>query len=417
MVESLERRQLLSLVVDVKAASDTSTMLTRVGQVVNFDVWATATGADATITNDGVQTLFGSFYSTNVGGGAALGTLKATVVAPFDGSASTGGEQLDLDGDGDLDVGVAPNSTVTGGVFVARANTMTTTGGVAVSKGQSFKVATLTFTVTKLLSGNGAYTTIKFVPRVSGNPVSVNAVWQEDGVRKVEGGTSTNGIFMGGAGVTLRRNIGSITGKVFNDKNSNGERETTESGLGAWKLYIDSNKNKKLDAGELSVTTSSGGMYTFGNLKAGTYRIRIVQQAGWRKTRPLGSFYDVVLDPGLAITGRNWGETTNVLITGSVFNDANGNRIKDTGEGVRAGWRVFVDRNGDGVYSKTSDVGVLTDAAGNFTISSLPAGTYKIRAATFTGYVATTPLGGVYTMVLASGQATSPLVFGVRQIT
>src|SRR5690242_17342988 len=103
--ESLEDRRLLSLVVDVRlAGGGSSAAITKVGQVINLEVWATATGSNSTGSDEGVQNLAGSYVSSNSNGGSALGTLKATLLAPFDGSGSTAGKQQDVDGDGDLDV-------------------------------------------------------------------------------------------------------------------------------------------------------------------------------------------------------------------------------------------------------------------------------------------------------------------------
>jgi hypothetical protein len=414
--EPLEERRLLSITLDVRlAGGGTTATVTSKGQVINMEVWATVKGQNSTATDEGLQDVFASFLSTNLSGGAALGTLAATNIAPFNQTASQPGVQQDLDQDGDLDIGNLTHPLPIGhgaDPFVARSNTMTTSGGVTTTNSQSWKIANLTFTVGSLLLGSGASTQIKIVPRTAQD--AVGAVWQEDGARKSAGGISGNSNITLGSVVTLKRNIGTISGKVWNDRNANGNRESTEGGLGAWRVYIDTNKNGKFDTGEISTLSSAGGNYAFTNLKAGTYRLRIIQQAGFRRTKPTGSFYDVALGVG-DLQARNWGETTNTLITGIVFNDANSNKIKDSNEGVFAGWRVFADLNKNGAYDSKTDVGVLTDASGRFTIGTLGAGLYNIVASSATGYTRTVPTTGMYSVSLAAGQASSSLLFGIHK--
>jgi hypothetical protein len=379
MVEALEERKLMSLTVDVRVAGGgTTASPTKVGQVINLEVWATATGANSVGTDEGFQDVLGSFVSKNISGFAALGTLKATISAPFNGNGSTSGTLKDLDGDGDIDVGTLDPGSVNNPDenFFARSNSITTTGGTAVSKGQSWKIADLTFTVTKLGSGT---TSIQFIPENTTGNVLTIGVWREDGANASAGSAPFNkGTLVVGSAVTLKQNIGSISGKIWNDKNSNGTREATEPGAGVWQVYIDSNKNGALDTGELSVKSSAGGNYVFSKLKGGKYRIRIVPQAKWRKTFPGSSFRDVVLGIGTNVTGRNFGMTTNSIIPGSVFNDANNNGVKDIGEGGLAGWRVFADADFDGKFNKKIDTGVLTDANGNFVFNTLPGGKWLI---------------------------------------
>jgi hypothetical protein len=416
MMERLEDRKHLSLVVDVRlAGGGTNGVISKVGQVINLEVWATATGSNGNSADDGLQDIYGTFYSKNVNGGSALGNITATAVAPFNGSGSGGGTVQDVDGDSDVDLGEL-NPAVSTGFFLARANGMITTGGTPVTNGQSFHVANLAFTVTKLLGKSGAHTDIIFAPKKTNLASAINAVWREDGVTQASGGINGKGTYTAGSSVVLRQNIGSISGKIWNDKNGDGKRQSTEPGAGVWTVFIDSNKNRQLDTGELSVKSSSGGNYTFANLKGGKYRIRIVPQAKWRKTFPAGSFRDVDLIPGTDSTGRNFGMTTNAVIAGTVFSDANNNGAKDGSESALGGWRVFADLDFDGKYNKKVDVGVLTDANGSFAFTTLPGGKYIIRPAVPTNYRVTTQSKGYVTLKVPAAGTSSSTVFGIHQI-
>lgn len=172
--EQLELRQLLSAVIDVRLPGGGKTVnVTSVGQVINMEVWATVTGSDANGANDGIQSLVGSFLSTNVGGGSANGTLVAENVSPFDATGVTAGTQVDLDGDGDLDIG-SNDSSHAAGFFFARAGGVQFSGGVVSGASNSFKVADLSFTVTSLLSGTS--TKINFRKRDD----QTGALWAEE---------------------------------------------------------------------------------------------------------------------------------------------------------------------------------------------------------------------------------------------
>jgi Ca2+-binding RTX toxin-like protein len=188
LFEQLESRQLLSAVIDVRlVGGGKSVNVTSVGQVINMEVWATITGTDADGANDGIQSFVGSFLSTNITGGSANGTLAAVPVTPFHAVASTGGTKVDLDGDGDLDVG-SNDSSSPDGFFVARAGEVQYDSGTVSGASNSFKVGKLSFTVTSLLSGTS--TKINFRKRDGTN----GALWIEDGQGKDgDAGSLTSG--------------------------------------------------------------------------------------------------------------------------------------------------------------------------------------------------------------------------------
>src|SRR5215212_9983390 len=64
-------------------------------------------------------------------------------------------------------------------------------------------------------------------------------------------------------------------------------------------------------------------------------------------------------------------------ITGSVWNDLNGNGTRDAGEAGVAGRTVFLDTNKNGRFD-TGEVGRTTDPNGTYTFTNLTAGTYTV---------------------------------------
>lgn len=98
--------------------------------------------------------------------------------------------------------------------------------------------------------------------------------------------------------------LNTITGKVFDDSDGDGVKDSTEAGLSSWKLFIDSNRNGLLDAGEKTALTDSAGNYRFSSLAAGTYVLRIVKPTGWTTTTPVS--YTLSFTSG-GTTTKNFG--------------------------------------------------------------------------------------------------------------
>src|SRR5262245_47578894 len=84
-VEALEERRLMAATVDVRlAGGGQAATVTNVGQQIDFEVWVNVSGANNTGSDDGLQIIIGSLLSSNISGGAALGTTTMQVASPFD---------------------------------------------------------------------------------------------------------------------------------------------------------------------------------------------------------------------------------------------------------------------------------------------------------------------------------------------
>jgi len=99
-----------------------------------------------------------------------------------------------------------------------------------------------------------------------------------------------------------------ISGVVFTDADGDGTRDGGEAGLSAWRVFIDADNDGVFDSTEKSVLTDASGNWTLGNLSAGTYRVRVVQQTGWTRTTPTGGSYSVTVAAGASSTGNAFGE-------------------------------------------------------------------------------------------------------------
>ena len=208
---------------------------------------------------------------------------------------------------------------------------------------------------------------------------------------------------------------GSIAGSLFNDSNANGVKESTETPLKSWKLFIDANHNGALDAAEKTAITDASGNYKFSSLPPGSYRVREVVNSGWRRTAPSAGYFDVTLASAQNLTAKNFGNTQKVLISGTVFNDANGDKIKNSTEKGLSGWRVFIDKDNDGIFD-AGESSVLTDINGNWSFKTLSAGTYVVRIVQQSGWRRTTPTSGSFTITLAAGASSTGKLFGEKKL-
>lgn len=102
-------------------------------------------------------------------------------------------------------------------------------------------------------------------------------------------------------------------------------------------------------------------------------------------------------------------------IAGTVFNDIDGDGVRDEGEGALAGWTVFLDADGDGIFGG-NELGVSTDDAGNWLLADLQPQVARVVLAAPAGYLVTAPVAGYHDVALAAGDAITGRDFGVLQL-
>ncbi|HEX8912852.1 MAG TPA: SdrD B-like domain-containing protein [Humisphaera sp.] len=196
---------------------------------------------------------------------------------------------------------------------------------------------------------------------------------------------------------------GTINGVKFNDLDADGVRDANEPTLSKWQVYLDTNGNKARDAGEPTTFTNANGYYEFKDLAPGTYKVREVQQAGWRQTTQQSTGGTATATVGLGGTvRRDFGNTRKALVSGTVFADANRDGRMGTGESPLAGWIVYLDQNNDGIRQATETF-KKTLADGKYAFNLSAGTTYHVRVEKQTGYVQTAPASGQYQILAASG--------------
>jgi subtilisin-like proprotein convertase family protein len=129
---------------------------------------------------------------------------------------------------------------------------------------------------------------------------------------------------------------------------------------GTWKLQImDSSATRSgsligwsitFFTAEPSVQTDANGNFTFTGLGPGRYTVRALPASGWGTTSA-NPIVTSITTSGAARTGLAFGAYQLGTVSGTVFNDANGNGVQDSGEAGLAGRTVFLDQNQDGVQN------------------------------------------------------------------
>ncbi|MFK8112089.1 MAG: S8 family serine peptidase [Rubripirellula sp.] len=175
---------------------------------------------------------------------------------------------------------------------------------------------------------------------------------------------------------------GELSGRLFEDSVPNFVFDAGETPLANWTVFLDTDQDRQLDEGEVSVATTADGSYRFTEIPAfQEYSINAVAPPGWEQVAPdqdSGFARRVFLQPGGSITGRDFafrqvsgtGQSSSSSVSGRIFDDQNANGIFDAGDTPLANTIVYLDQQNFGVRDE-NEAAVETDANGNYTISDL----------------------------------------------
>lgn len=122
-----------------------------------------------------------------------------------------------------------------------------------------------------------------------------------------------------------------------------------------------------------------GGLTAFalrsmrGTVPSGTRTIRVALFTRYRQGRYIDGYAD---DVSLTLSSKAAPNTG--FVSGSVFNDLNGNGKKNTNDKALAGVTVFADVDGDGKLDAT-EPRATTDAGGAYSLNNVPTGQALVR--------------------------------------
>ena len=167
-----------------------------------------------------------------------------------------------------------------------------------------------------------------------------------------------------------------VTGTLFDDVNANGVRDTGEGPLST------TVRARRIDGGtSVSALADAAGVYRFTGLLPGQYVIELTSTSRV-VTAPHGRRGHVVTITGeqTEIAGLTIGSFagTGATLSGTLYRDLNGNGTRDAGEPGVFNQTVYIDANDNGVRD-LDEYAAPSSSGGGWTISRLPAGTYRVR--------------------------------------
>ncbi|MBE9073385.1 SdrD B-like domain-containing protein [Microcystis sp. LEGE 08355] len=238
---------------------------------------------------------------------------------------------------------------------------------------------------------------------------------------------------------------GEISGAVWNDADGDNYRDEydpawiptwiyyyyyTNFGLAGWTVFLDSDNNGTLDAGETSTKTDFWGRYNFAGLASGDYNVTVIVPSTTQSWESTGSGNDnptpsnsrlVTVASGASQSNIDFGYKQNVSlnygdITGYVWNDFYGDGVFDnyysSNDKGLAGWKVSLeDENGQTVQT------TLTDKYGyyGFTgVSSFNTNSYNVTVESPDGLNIWQSTHSPSQPVVYSGSSISDINFGYQ---
>lgn len=191
--------------------------------------------------------------------------------------------------------------------------------------------------------------------------------------------------------------VGTVSGTVFEDQNGNGRQDSGEPGIGGVLVVL---VDAKTDAELASTTTAIDGHFVFGGVVAGDYVVRqaipdtytvLVEgssHAGARDVAPHssaagGNFQDKPVSLGSqAAAGVSFGMNVVGSISGTVFDDLDGDARMDGGESGLGGVEISLLASGQTVPIQTA----LTTLGGAYLFNGITPGAYVVKQTAITGY-------------------------------
>ena len=198
---------------------------------------------------------------------------------------------------------------------------------------------------------------------------------------------------------------GGVSGLVFNDADGNGQQNNGEGGLSGVTVHlvpIINNLVAGVAATGISLVTGSNGQFVFANVAPGAYNLYEDVLTGYTQTVPTQDAYAVDIVAGGNITGKTFAQfkpgtppppPTGGTVTGTLWNDTDGDGQFNNGEVVTGIRQVFLDTNGNGQLDN-GEVSTMSNGAGVYTFKNVAAGTVKVSRAFPAGFHLSNPSDG-----------------------
>lgn len=240
--------------------------------------------------------------------------------------------------------------------------------------------------------------------------------YSKDNLGGTKGSTRTYTFKVINSPSTSSSGTGTISGYLWNDTDGDGVVDSNESRTGSRTVFIDANRNGKLDAGEKSTVSDSQGNYKFTGLSAGTYYVSRLYPSGYRMSNSSTGYVTVNLSSVENKTGVLLGttylsssfskssSTSSGTITGVLWND-DGDGIYESGEKTTGIRTVFLDDNRNGKLDP-GERSTQSDKNGKYVFSNVPVGTHYISRVFPSGFKLSNDPRGYLSVYVTSGQTT-----------
>ena len=186
--------------------------------------------------------------------------------------------------------------------------------------------------------------------------------------------------------VPATKNESAFVGVVFDDANQNGVRDEGESGIANQRVYWDSDLDGEFDSTETHVFSLADdpgtpedetGSYRLSPLWYRAYQIRLDVGSEWLPTT--SELASATITTHTQQETADFGVTANsTSISGIVFDDVNGDGLRQSGDNPVSGWTVYLDANDNGVLD-SGESSQTTDASGTYSFDQLALGGYRVR--------------------------------------
>jgi len=186
-----------------------------------------------------------------------------------------------------------------------------------------------------------------------------------------------------------------FSGTAYIDNDNNGTFSSGDTYYSAAQVFIDSNNDGVWQSTEPTSTTNTYGLYSFNNLAAGTYRVRVVSANNYVVTTPSVGYRDVTVTAGQFLTSQSLGlrQLGTAQIQGTLYKDNDNSGGFTSGDTYLVGMVVWLDLNQDGIKDANEPTST-TNSFGQYSFTNLLAGTYRVHPDPLSGWhIFNTPLG------------------------
>lgn len=172
-----------------------------------------------------------------------------------------------------------------------------------------------------------------------------------------------------------------LSGTKFEDHNGDG-LTVGDSGLGGITIFIDVNGDTISNDGAANTTTTAAdGTWSFNGLGVGYAGKNVLEvlPSGYTQTLGIGG-YAITGTSGADQTGLNFANFKNINISGTKYQDHNGNGVKDAGDGALGNFTFILNDNGDGIVNNGEKFAVSA-ADGTWSITNVGPGAWTVTEA------------------------------------